>query len=408
MRILLLTPRLPFPPHRGDKLKIYNLIKRLARTHSIHLICFVQSKRELEHTSDLEPYCDRIDTVLLQPWQSFLQCIKSIFSTTPFQVSYFKSDKMQSLVEGLLKTGEYDIVHTHLIRMAQYVADSELPRKMLDLTDAISLYLERFLSEENNLLRRIFIKIELKRILKYSKILEQFHTCFVCSEPDRTELNRLVPSAHVKILPNGIDLNYFSLNGDTEYDPYCIVFTGNLTYFPNIDGVLFFMREIFPLIKKELPLAKFFIVGQSPPAKIKAVAREGVVVTGFVEDIRRFYLRSAVTVSPIRFGAGTLNKVLEPLALGVPVVATSVGIEGMDLVPGKDILIADDPASFSECVISILRNRKFRAKLAGQAKSTVRMKYDWDTIVGNLASYYQGLVQPAVSPTRTRVKEETG
>jgi glycosyltransferase involved in cell wall biosynthesis len=206
-------------------------------------------------------------------------------------------------------------------------------------------------------------------------------------------LLKAAPEADIRIIPNGVDLAYFSGNAPVKYDPTRIVFTGNLTYYPNIDGVLYFVKEIFPLVKKEAPAAKFYIVGQSPPAKLRALASEDVVVTGFVEDIKQYYLSSAVAVSPIRFGAGTLNKILEPLALGVPVAATSIGIEGLDLAIGKDILVADRPHAFAKHVIRIITEPDFRERLGKEGMALVRRLYNWDTIVNSLENLYHELAE---------------
>lgn len=389
MKILLITPRLPYPPYRGDKLKIFNFLKRLSKKHSIHLISFVQSKGDLEYLQYITPYCNAIDVVPLPRWRSFVQCLLGLFSDLPLQLHYFKSRKMEILINEMCKNNHYDVIHTHLIRMAQYTAGVRYPLKALDLTDAVSLYLKRFLSQEKRLLLKFLLKIELDRITRYENILEKFDVCFVCSEPDKEQLKKAAPEADIRILPNGVDLEYFSSNAAITYDPSKIIFTGNLAYYPNIDGIFYFVREIFPLIKKELPSAKFYIVGQSPPSKVRALASDDVLVTGFVEDIKLYYLSSAVAVSPIRFGAGTLNKVLEPLALGVPVVATSMGIEGLDLTLGKDILVADHPQVFARNVIRVMKAPEFRERLGKEGMAVVRRLYDWDSIVNSLENFYQ-------------------
>ncbi len=399
MRILLITPRLPYPPHRGDKLKIFNLLKRLAKSHSIHLLSFVENESEREYIQHLTPYCAAVEVVPLPRWQSYLQCLFGLFSALPLQVHYFKSEKMRRRVEEICSRNQFDVIHTHLIRMAQYTAGAGHPLKALDLTDAVSLYLKRFLSREKNLFKKLLLKIELERMKRYENILEQYRVCFVCSEPDKEHLLKAAPEANIRIIPNGVDLAYFSSNGATQYDPEKIVFTGNLTYYPNIDGIFYFVNEIFPLVKKEVPGAKFYIVGQAPPAKVRALASKDVIVTGFVEDIKQHYLSSAVAVSPIRFGAGTLNKILEPLALGVPVVATSMGTEGLDLTNGKEILIADGPHTFARHVVRVMKEPAYRDSLGKEGMAIIRQLYNWDAIVQALETIYQEMAE---KPSLTR------
>lgn len=391
MRILLLTPRLPYPPHRGDKLKIFNLLKRLSKKNSIHLVSFIEKKSELDYLPQLRPFCAAIDVVPLPRLQSYAQCLLGLFSRLPLQVHYFRSRRMRRVLDEILRRHHFDAIHTHLIRMAPYTVDLPHPLKALDLTDAVSLYLQRFLVREKNPFMKLLLKIELERMSRYESLVEQFQACFVCSEPDREQLRKAAPEADIRLIPNGVDLAYFSNPNPAPYEPQQIVFTGNLTYHPNIDGIFYFVKEIFPLIQKEVPAAKFYIVGQSPPASVRALASESVIVTGFVEDIRKYYLRSAVAVSPIRFGAGTLNKILEPLALGVPVVATSMGTEGLEVANGREILIADRPHAFARHVIHVLKEPAFRDSLGQQGMARVRRFYDWDMIVDSLERIYQEL-----------------
>jgi sugar transferase (PEP-CTERM/EpsH1 system associated) len=388
MRILLLTPRLPYPPYRGDKLKIFNLIKRLSKRHSIHLVSFVQSKNDLACLPYLRPYCKAIDVVPLSHWRSLLQCLTGLFSDLPLQVHYFKSGRMKRLIDELCRKNHYDIVHTHLIRMAPYTMSLQHQVKVLDLTDAVSLYLERFLSQETSLLKKLLLKIELDRVARYENVLEKFDACFVCSEPDKKHLQKAAAHAEIKILPNGVDLEYFSCNSRVAYDPTRIIFTGNLTYYPNVDGIFYFINDILPLIKKEFPAVKFYIVGQAPPAKVRALASENVIVTGFVEDIKLYYLQSAVAISPIRFGAGTLNKILEPLTLGVPVVATTMGIDGLDSTVRRNILVAEHPRAFAKELIRVIKDPDLRERLGSEGMAAVRQLYDWDTIVNSLENLY--------------------
>jgi len=404
MKILLITPRLPYPPYRGDKLKIFNLLKRLAGKNSIHLVSFIEEKSELQYLNDLAPYCAAIDVVPLSRWQSYSRCVLGVLSNLPLQVHYFKSGRMQRLLDEICRRQHFDVIHTHLIRMAPYTAGLRHPLKVLDLTDAVSLYLQRFLAREEALPMKLLLKMELNRMSRYESIVERFNACFVCSEPDRDQLIKAAPAADIRIIPNGVDLAYFSSNGAVAYEPQRIVFTGNLTYHPNIDGIFYFVEEIFPLVKKEAPAAKFYIVGQSPPPRVQALASEDVIVTGFVEDIKQYYLSSAVAVSPIRFGAGTLNKILEPLALGVPVVATSMGIEGLDLKIGKDILVADRPHAFARHVIQILKDADFRERMGKAGMTIVRRLYNWDSIVDALESVYQELANGSEAGQRLKLK----
>lgn len=393
MKILFLTSRIPFPPHRGDKLKIFNLIKQLSRRgHEITLVSFIGSKTEEDYVNSLSQFCADVKTLRLHPLRSIFNCLINIFSSIPFQVAYFKTQRMARLVSDVLASRDFDIIHVHLIRMAQYGVAVSRPPRTLDLTDAGSLYLERFLEITGNPLKRVFLRTELKRLKRYEKLLERFDVSLVCSEVDKGVLQARAPHAHIDLLQNGIDLEYFSANGTTSPIPGRIIYTGNMSYYPNIDGALYFIKEIFPKIRKSFPNARLHIVGQNPSSALKRLGDQDVVVTGFVPDIKGQYLQSAVAVAPIRFGAGTLNKILEPMALGIPVVATSIAMEGLPVQSGRDILVADSPDDFAQSVVQLLNDEKLQRMLGANAQSVVRNLYDWKRIGIQLEKIYKDVL----------------
>ncbi len=162
-----------------------------------------------------------------------------------------------------------------------------------------------------------------------------------------------------------------------------------MRYYPNLDGVFYLVKEILPRIKDRISGVKLFIVGKDPPASVRRLASPDIVITGFVPDIKDYYLRSTVAVAPIRFGAGTLNKVLEPMALGIPVVASSIAVEGLPVKNDREVLIADTPAEFADAVVRLLRNRPLHECLAKNAMALVRSSYGWQTIAPELERYYE-------------------
>jgi sugar transferase (PEP-CTERM/EpsH1 system associated) len=393
MKILFLTSRLPYPPHRGDKLKIFNLLRHLSKSNEITLLSFVASADELRYLPALREFCRDIHTIHHPPVLSVWRCMLAVFSREPFQIAYFSSGAMRDALRRILDSGRFDVIHTHLVRMAQYTREVRGTARLLDLTDAGSLYLERFHSAISHPLKKLLVGWELGRLKRYEQVISEFDTALVCSPVDRDALRSASPGANLDLLYNGIDLEYFTPPGERQVDPERIIYTGNLSYFPNADGIAYFVREILPLVRREIEDVKLYIVGKDPPRNVRRLAGEGIVVTGFVEDIRREYLASAVAVAPIRFGAGTLNKVLEPLALGVPVVTSSIGIEGLPLKHGEDLLVADSPGPFAESVIRILRDPSFGRRLALSSAGTVRRLYDWRVISDRLVRYYREIAR---------------
>lgn len=388
MKILIITPRIPYPPFRGDKLKIYNLAKNLSRNHSVKILTFLRSKKQLNDLKSFSKYGIEIETVNLPVIDSIIKVCFSIFTHFPFQAAWFNSSKMKKRVEEIIINDNYDVVYYHLIRSAQYLTENNSSKtiKVIDFTDAVSLYLKRFAEVETNPLKKFFIRIEQKRIEKYEKVAEKFHTLFICSEADKKFLIEKGNKANIKILNNGIDVDYFN-SEKTEYKRNRIIFTGNMPYYANYDAATYFTKEIFPLIVKKVPDGEFFIVGQKPPKKIQLLASNNVFVTGFVPDIKTEYLKSAVNVAPMRFGAGTLNKVIESIVLGVPVVATSVAIGGLPKVLYKYIFIADNPVKFADEVIKIINNPRIREELMEEGKSVIKEMLSWGKIVNDFESY---------------------
>ncbi len=395
MKILFLTSRLPYPPFQGDKLRIFNQIKQLSKNgHDITLISFFASKDEVQHVPKLREYCSEVEVIYHPTWKSVLNCFYNIFSYTPFQVAYYSSAKFKSQINNQLKSKHFDIIHVHLLRMAQYVKNYSggIPR-ILDLTDAGSLYFERFLNVNKRILYKFLLRIELARLKKYEKYLEVFEKCLVCSSVDREFLLQHATKAKIDVLYNGIDLKYFNKNNnEIKPSPFSIIFTGNMSYFPNADGIFYFVKDIFPLIEQKLPNVNLYIVGKNPPQKVCKLAQNNIIITGFVPDIRDYYIRSRVAIAPIRFGAGTLNKILEPIALGVPVVATSIGVEGLLLKDGTDLLVADSANDFANAVIAILMDDVLHRRLSENAMNIVRSLYDSQMIATQLEFYYKEVI----------------
>lgn len=385
MKILIITPRIPYPPYRGDKLKIYNISKVLVKNNDVHLFTFYRNQNDFKDIDALIKLGLKLTTVKLSIIDSIINLFRALFKKIPFQVAWYYSRKAEQKINDLLKDGDFDLVYYHLIRTAQYLPYHKIKPKQLnviDLTDAVSLYLSRMFEKEKNLIKKTFIKSELKRVTKYEKIIENFDMIFICSEKDKKFLLEKNITKEINILPNGLDISYFS-SENGEFDSNRIIFTGNMPYYANSDAVIYFIKEIFPLILNKNSRAKFYIVGQKPPLKIKKLASENVIVTGFVEDIKSEYLKSAVNVAPMRFGAGTLNKIIESLALGVPIVASSIAVGGLPKEFSKYILVADNPTEFAEKVLYVIEHKEVRETIMSEAKNVVRNYLSWEVIVGN-------------------------
>ncbi len=391
MKVLFLTSRFPYPPHRGDKLKIFNLIRNLSRNHSIALLSFSEGMDDEQWIPELRKYCERVETVPRSRFRSLWNCMLGLGGQLPFQILYYSSPAMRARLSRILNEWHPDVLHTHLIRMAPYTRDIQSVPRVLDLTDAVSLYLRRFRDMQTSPIVRWALGVEYERMVRFESVLSGFQRVLVCSEVDRRALAANVPEARLEILPNGVDTDVFFPNGSLERDAHRIIFTGNMSYYPNADAAKYFVREIFPLVLRRIPDARFLIVGQNPPKSVRQLSAANIEVTGFVEDLRAEYMKSSVAVSPVRFGAGTLNKILEPLALGIPVVATPVSIQGMD-PSQRGIVVGSTEEEFANAVVRVLREPAYREE-AARASAELRDRYGWDRIANTLEGIYTDVVK---------------
>lgn len=389
MKILFLANRVPYPPYRGDKLKIYNLAKRLKDRHELHLVTFAQTEEDLGYKAELEKIFTEVHFVYLPKWKSAMQCLSGLWDSKPLQVLYFQSAEMRSLLDAQLAKHKYDAVHVQHLRMSPYLAGrKDLPR-ILDLPDAFSLYWERRKTVKRGVLTTLFENVEQKRVLKYEQVLEQYDLSLVCSAEDLAYLQKTHDTGNLRLLPNGVDLETFAPRGHDYSHADTLLFTGNMDYAPNVDAVVYFTNTILPLIRLKFPKVRFVIAGQRPVKKVAELANDHVEVTGFVKDLAATYNSGSVVVAPLRFGAGTQNKVLEAMAMGVPVVCSHIGFGGLGINSGEGAIMQRDPVAFAKSVIELLSSEEKRRAVGHAGMQVVKNNFDWDIIATRLEGYFK-------------------
>lgn len=380
MKILIVTTRVPYPPFKGDKLKIYNIVKHLTKKNSVKVLCLTRSRSELKYLDGIRSLGAEIEAVRHSILRSLFIAGLNFFSKEPIQVSLFKSKRLARRLAEIVDEDSFDVVYFHFIRSAQYVKSVPWNKavRILDFTDAVSLYLSRFVETEKNLFVRLMVHNEKNRIARYEWIAEKFNACFICSTIDRDYLLKKGIKTSFHILPNGVDTNTFKTSNNT-FDENRIIFTGNMPYFPNEDAAAYFAKTVFPKVLEAVPSAKLYLVGGNPTRRVRRLASENIVVTGFVENIAAEYQKSAVAIAPMRFGAGTLNKVIEPIVLGIPVVATSIAVRGLPGAAQKIIQVADGADKFAATVINVLKNGD--ARRLYKELVAIRETLSWEKIV---------------------------
>jgi sugar transferase (PEP-CTERM/EpsH1 system associated) len=381
MKILFITPRFPYPPNRGDRLRYYNFAKVLSGSHELHLATLIQSKDEINNTDKISGMFKRIETVLLRPLESYRNMLLDLFSGLPLQVSYFRSQKMRYRIGKMMNEEKYDAVYVFHLRMAPYAINLKGPYKILDLTDAVSLFLKRMASHKRALFRQILLR-ESKNTRRYEDtIMKLFDECWIISDADKRALGAGGGGSNVFVVPNGIDTDHFRPAPLSRDEDKNIIFVGYMGD-ESVSTVKYFLKEIFPIVRAEVPQAKFHIVGADPPNEIiKLQNDQNIVVTGYVKDLRPFYNNANVMAAPMRFVAGVQNKILEAMAMEVPVVTSSYGNEGIDAVNGEQIFVEDDPQKTAEKIIEILMNKQLSEKMGRNARAFVREKYSWNSVV---------------------------
>jgi polysaccharide biosynthesis protein PslH len=392
LKILIITTKVPYPPHRGDKLKIYNISRLLNRNNHVKILTFYRNKKELKELEIAREQGMDIEGIELPYFRSVINLRKIFVTRLPLQVSAFYSKKMFDKIKELTSNEHFDVAYFHLIVTAQYFdAVNKKTIKVIDFTDAISLYLSRYLKFINNYFKKIIYKIELKRTLQYETIANRFNTLFVCSDADKRFLLKRNFRTNIKLLLNGVDIESFEYV-QTEPDPNRIIFVGNMEYFPNVDAVLYFSKEILPIILSKNPLVKFYIIGKGISKELISLQNDNIIVEGFVEDIRKEYLKSKVNVAPLRLGAGFPNKIIESLVLGVPTVASNISVEGLPEEFKEFVLTAQDPKQFAERTLFLLNDNNLKTKLVNEGIEKIKQNLSWESIVADFENYLSNLI----------------
>ncbi|MBL7681742.1 MAG: glycosyltransferase [Flavipsychrobacter sp.] len=391
MKFLFFANRVPYPPYRGDKLKIYNLAKRLSKSHELHLLTFAQTEEDLTYKAELEKIFTKVHFIYLPKWRSAANCLSALWDKTPLQVLYFKSAAMQQKLTEVLQADKFDAIHVQHLRMSPYLAaHKELPR-ILDMPDAFSLYWERRMKAQKNPFLKLFETIEQKRVLQYERIMQQYNMSLVCSAEDLAYLKDKHKIDNIKLLPNGVDLDTFKAGGHDYSHNHTLLFTGNMDYAPNVDAVQYFVQDVLPLIQQYHPQVQFIIAGQRPVKKVQDLASDSVKVTGFIKDLAAVYNQASVVVAPLRFGAGTQNKVLEAMAMGVPVVCSNIGFKGLGIESGEGAIMQTEPQAFANSVIELLNNQSLREDTGAKGIHVMQSCFSWDSVAKTLEAYLMEL-----------------
>ncbi|MEW6193630.1 MAG: glycosyltransferase family 4 protein [Bacteroidota bacterium] len=393
MKILHLSPYCPVPPNFGGALRIYHLLKGITDNNEVTFVTF---GRESEMKLLTDHFNSKVKAFHLvePPWTWTYRRIAqfyALWTSESFFSLYSKSREMQKKIDELLEAEDFDIVQMEFPIMGNFELKTDAV-KILDEHNIEYDNLFRMWKYQQNSLRRVHYYREYKKSYEEEiAVCKKMDAIFAVSERDKTILNKDVPHIPKFLMPNGVDTSYFKPLFEKP-EPYSMVFTGMMGYFPNCDGMLYFLDEIFPLILKKIPQAKIYIVGNSPPKSLQDRSSNNVIVTGYVDDVRPYVWRSSLYVVPLRMGGGTRLKVLEALAMKKPVITTSIGCEGINVTDGESVLIEDDPENFALRAVELLNNWAMRNVLSSNGYELICSTYDWKIITTQMDETYRQIL----------------
>ncbi|MGX2952983.1 glycosyltransferase family 4 protein [Shewanella sp. JL219SE-S6] len=389
-KIIVLTPRFPYPVIGGDRLRIYFLCKELAKHYSLTLLSLCESKEEMDMVIPLDGVFQHVERVFLPKWRSYLNCLLALPTQTPLQVAYYRSSAFKKLAALLPK---HDGAFAHLVRTGDYLLDLDIP-KVLEMTDAISMNYERVnCLAKSTSLKTLVYSIEQERLKKYEQHSALvFDTSILVSQYDKDYLFAECSPEYNKVIvcSNGVDLS--NLNYYPCFNSKQLVFIGNLYSVQNVDAAFWFAKNVIPLLRQHGEYT-FKLIGRIRNTdRLRFNDLEGVIVTGSVESISDSARESLAGICSVRLGAGVQNKILEYMALGLPVITSSIGLEGIEAIPDKEILVADEPSEYVEAILKLANDESMHKQYAEAGLLYVKKYHSWESRLSPVISEFNKLV----------------
>jgi glycosyltransferase involved in cell wall biosynthesis len=393
VNLLLLTQVVPYPPESGPRIKTFNVLRALARRHRVHLVSFVRSDQEAGHAQALAPYCSGITTVPIRRSRmrdaGFL--LRSLFSGQPFLIERDASLAMRRALVELITAHHFDAIHADQLSMAQFALDLPLPLRVLDEHNAVWTIVQRAARRSPWYVRPL-AELEWRKLRAYEgRVCRDFDRVTVVSAEDRLALEQAAGALlRTTTIPIAVDTTALPYAPPTAL-ARDVLSVATMFYPPNVEGVLWFGEQVLPRLRALVPETRFVVVGSRPARPVVDLGRRmpGVEVTGYVEDLQPILRQSGVLVVPVHSGSGMRVKILEGFARGIPIVSTTIGVEGIAARHDEHLLVADDPAAFAAAVARLLREPHTARRLARAGRALVESRYDWRTALDALDGIYQ-------------------
>ncbi len=388
MRILVLLSRVPYPLEKGDKLRAYHQIRSLSKEHDIYLVALNDTELHPEAVEVLTQFCKEIHILKLGKigilWNLFLAFI----SGRPLQCGYFYNSRAKRKLDKIIAKVNPDHIYCQFVRVVDYVKKLQIP-KTLDFQDVLSKGMLRR-KEVAPFYQKPFFGMEYRRLCRCEQqSLASFDNCTIITAVDR----ELIPhndNKKIHIVANGVDLEQFANNSSEKI--FDLIFAGNMSYAPNIDASEYLAKEVFPILQKDFPNIKLVICGASPATRVKALASENIIVTGWVDSMSEYYAKSKIFIAPMRLGTGLQNKLLEAMATRIPCITSTLAGRPLENVKnGEEIIICKSTEEYVTAVKSLINNKDYYNKIADSGYEFVKNNYNWETAGKKLSDIIYGL-----------------
>lgn len=391
MKILMLTPYLPYPLLTGGQTRSYNLIKRLASLgHEITLFGLVKKEEEKQYVSELEKFCSEVRVFKrpAKPW-TLKNILRTGFSYYPFLVMRNWASGEKSAIKQTLEEKKFDLIHAETFYVMPHIPKTKIPILLVEQTIEYLVY-SHYAESFKIFPLRPFLYFDVFKMNYWEKrFWNQASKVAAMSHDDKEIMLSQVVNLDVDIVPNGVDRDYFSKKVTKRSSEPVVLYLGNFTWLQNREAVRILVDIIFPKIKSKVNNAKLWIIGKDAKRFFPDLSED--IRVEEVEDVRDIYQQATVLVAPIYGGGGTRYKNFEAFASGLPVVTTSIGIGGTDAKDGRDVIIRDKPDDIANAAVEVIENPELAKKISTNAKNLVEERYDWDPIAKKLSQIYEAL-----------------
>jgi polysaccharide biosynthesis protein PslH len=402
MRLIWLSHFIPFPPRGGNLQRSFNLIRQASRSYEIHLLALNLhgefSRQTEEYEEELKRYCKSVEICELPfPWRGsrwWFEAVRSPLFSRAFSCRALFSKANLERWQRLLNANPDALLHFDSIDLALYAEPAKNFHKVLNHHNCESAMAYRQAVNETNPIRRIYLQQQAAKLAaEERRLCAEFDVNTVVSDQDGELLRAIQPQATYQVVENGVDTEYFQ-PPNSEPEEHTAIFTGLLGWGPNVSAIEFMVHKVWPTVKSQIPDARLYLAGRNPPQHVRAFGEKdpSIAVIPDPEDMRPWLARASVSVCPILEGGGTRLKILDALAMGKPVVSTSIGCEGLRVTKGEHILVADTPEEFAAGIVQLFDNQKLRRRIGAAGRSLVEREYSWERIGAQLERAYRSAV----------------